>query len=445
MTKSNVNSAASGPRYSPPANSQTRLVILFLLLCFALYPSLGCRSSAPGSKQEELVRPVRFFAIKQADDKETRSFPGRVEASKRVELAFQVPGLLINLPVTEGQRINKGDIVARLRDTEFEARRATLVGQLDQARSALSALQAGERAEERMRRESQVRAAEARLANARADLDRMTRLVAQNAVSRADFDRAETSFRVAQEEYNAALQLLEKGATARIEDIEAQEGIVRALEGRVAEAEIQLKDTVLKAPYDGVIAEVFVRVNQSIQPSQPILRYQNLDEIDIAVDIPEAIMATSLRGADIIAMEASFSGLPGLTFPVRIREFSQFADPVTQTFTVRFAMSAPQDVKILPGMTGSVTASRSLSEQQRQIRIPLRAVVTRPAGEAMVWVIGADNTVTAREIKLGGVVDHSILVESGLQVGDRIASAGVSSLREGMRVRDLGDALGASR
>ena len=145
------------------------------------------------------------------DETHVRSFPGRVEASKSVELAFQVSGLLVRLPVKEGQKVAKGELIAQLRQDEFQARLQAVQGQLDQARAALSALRQGERPEERLRREAQVRAAEARLANARTDFERHARLVQSSAVSRAEYERAETAYRVAQEDHRAALQVAREG------------------------------------------------------------------------------------------------------------------------------------------------------------------------------------------------------------------------------------------
>ena len=151
-----------------------------------------------------------------------RTFPGKVEASKSVELAFQVPGLLVRLPVKEGQKVAKGEMIAQLRQDEFQARLKSVQGQLDQARATLSALQLGERPEERLRREAQLRAAEAKVANAKTEFDRYARLVKTSAVSRSEYELAETAYRVAQEDQKAALQLVEKGTGARKEDIDAQ-------------------------------------------------------------------------------------------------------------------------------------------------------------------------------------------------------------------------------
>ena len=150
-----------------------RFALLVLLL------PAGC--SRPAASAPEVARPVKTIVVTTGEDTRIRSFPGLVEASKRAELAFQVAGLLVKFPAKEGQRVAKGELIGELRQDEFRARLTALQGQLDQSRATLAALRAGERPEERLRRESQVRGAEARLANARADLDRASRLVQDRA------------------------------------------------------------------------------------------------------------------------------------------------------------------------------------------------------------------------------------------------------------------------
>ena len=118
--------------------------------------SAGCRQ--PYAVPSSGVRPVKTMVVTAGEGLQVRTFPGRAEASRRVELAFQVAGLLVKLPVKEGQKVAKGEVIAQLRQDEFEARLTTLQGQLDQSRAALRARMAGERPEERLRRESQVRA-----------------------------------------------------------------------------------------------------------------------------------------------------------------------------------------------------------------------------------------------------------------------------------------------
>jgi len=412
-----------------------------LIVVPVLYLAAGC-SSETASRSEE-VRPVKTMVVTSGGDPRMRSFPGKVEASKTVELTFLVPGLLVKLPVREGQRVAEGEVIAQLRQDEFQAQLKILQSRLDQAQADLSALRAGERTEQRERLEAQLRAAEATLANAETEFNRYEGLLRSNAVSRAAYERVKTTYRVAQEEQIAARQLLEKAVTARQEVSEAKEAEVRGLEARVAEGKIQLKDSTLYAPYNGVIARRFVEQQQSIKAQVPIVLFQDIDEIFVAVDVPEAVMATEVRSADIEQIFAEFSGAPGLKFPVRITEVAQAADPTTQTFKVRVAMKVPPDVNLLPGMTARVTlVYRRANMADNRFLVPISAVFKETTGEQVIWVIGPDQKATRRPVKIGAPSGSQIEIVDGLQSGDRIAVAGVSFLRQGMKVRDLGSALG---
>lgn len=412
-------------------------------LLFAAIGGLGSGCSEPAAPEVATIRPVKTMVVTVGDEPQQRIFPGAVEASRRVELAFQVPGVLAQLPVTEGQRVAKGDLIAQLRQDEFQARLAALQADLDRARATLSALLAGERPEEQLRRESQVRQAEARLANARADFDRASRLLPSRAISRAEFDSTETAYRVAVEEHQSAIQMSEQATIAREEDILAKEAAVRGLEARLVEADIQLRDSTLLAPYDGVIAGRFVEEGQNVRSNDPVVRFQDVEEIEIVIDVPESVMVADIQRADIVEMLATLSGAPGLQFPVRIREISQVADPTTQTFQVRTVMQAPENLQALPGMTATVAVTyRRAGILGQRTLVPVSAIYQRKPDEQIAWVLGADGTVSARPVALGAMTGGRIEISSGLEPGERIAVAGVTFLREGMKVRDLGDALG---
>jgi multidrug efflux pump subunit AcrA (membrane-fusion protein) len=331
------------------------------------------------------------MVVAQGGDTYVRVFPGRVEPSKSADLSFQVPGLVVSLPLREGQKVAKGQIIARLRQDEFQARRMAAQGEVDQARAALDALRQGERPEEQIRREAQLRAAEAKLANAKTEFERYARLLPSAAVSRAEYELAETAYHVAQEECKAARQLVEKGTVARKEDIEAQEGQVRTLEGRLADANVQLSDSTLRAPYNGVIGRRLIEEGQVVSPNKPAVQFQNVDDLDIVVDVPEAAMGGDFRGGNTTQMVAEFTNAPGLQFPVR------------------------------------VTVS---------------AVFKQDTGQQVVWVVGPDGTVRCRSVAMGNAREGQVEILAGLRPGERIAVAGAPFLREGMKVRDLGDALG---
>ena len=338
-----------------------------------------------------------------------RSFPGRVEASKMVDLAFQVSGVLVSLPFREGEKVSKGTVIAQLRQDEFQARLQTAQGTLDQARAQLGA-------------------ADSRLTNTKAESERYGRLVDSTAVSRSDYDSAQTAYRGAQEDYNA------------------QQATIRGLEGRVAEAKLQLGDSTLRAPYDGVVAQRLVDVGQNIVPNNPVIRFQNVDDIEIVVDVPEAYVASNLRSTAIQQSVAELSIAPDRQFPAHVKEVAQIADPKTQVFEVRFAMKAPPGITALPGMTANVTiTTRANTRLGNVLVVPVSAVVKQDTGEQVAWILGSDQAVHRRIVKLGAPSGEQIEVVSGLQSGDRVVVAGATLLREGMKVRDLGDALGGGQ
>lgn len=403
--------------------------------------SSGCSRTEP--QRAETRRPVKTLVVAAGAPTEVRSFAGRIVASMEPDLAFQVSGLLASFPAREGQRISRGEVIAQIRQDEFEARLESLRGQHDRATASLRALRAGERAEERMRLEAQVRAAAARLQHARVEFDRYAELIKENAVARSDYELVETELRVAEENHEIAIQTLNRSATGRQEDIEAMEADVRGLEARIREATIQFMDTTLRAPFDGVVAQRYVEESQNIAAGQPIVRFQSFESINIAVDVPEAVMAEDLRREDIVALTAEFSAVPGRQFPVEIREVSQVADSVTQTFRVRLEMKAPPEALLLPGMTSTVLLERRIrSDGVGVIRIPITAVYKGSGTEPVVWVIDAQGAAGRRPVRLGDIVGGDAVVLDGIVPGERIAIAGVTQLTDGMRVRDLGDALG---
>jgi len=411
--------------------------------CSILCLLTACSRQAPVHPEE--ARPVKTLVVTAPGATYSRIFPGKVEASRSAELSFPVAGLVTALPVKEGQHVTKGQVIARLRDDEFQARRKAAQGQLDQAQAALDALRLGERPEERMRREAQLRAAEAKLANTKTEFERFARLLPSGSVSRAEYELSETAYHVAQEERQAAVQLVEKGTASRKEDIEAQEAQVRTLQARLAEADIQLRDSILRAPYAGVIGRRLIEEDQVAAPNKPVVQFQNAGEIDIVADVPEAAMAVGFGPANVVRIDAAFSNAPGVQFPVRVKEIAQVADPVTQTFAVRFTMKAPRRPTVLPGMTATVDVTyRQAGAAGKRMLVPVSAVVNE-TGEQMVWIVGPDQTVRCRTVRIGNIKDGQVEILSGLRPGERVAVAGAPFLREGMKVRNLGDALGGGQ
>ena len=158
----------------------------------------------------------------------------------------------------------------------------------------------------------------------------------------------------------------------------------------------------MRAPYDGVVAQRLVDEGQNITPNSPVVRFQNVNDIDIVVDVPESFIADDIRSSAIQQSVAELSVAPGRQFPVHVKEVAQIADPRTQIFEVRFAMKAPPGITALPGMTANVTiTTRGARGQSNRLLVPIAAVAKQDTGEQVVWVLGSDQTVHRRLSKYG--------------------------------------------
>jgi len=248
--------------------------------------------------------------------------------------------------------------------------------------------------------------ARARALEAEKQFKRYKELYAKKQVSKADYDR-----------YRAARDV----ARAKLED-----------------AANALKDTTLRAPFDGVIAKRYVENFQKVQAKEPIVSLQDISRIEILVNVPELQMAALQQGKEQVKVYAVFESIPGKKFPLTIKEFSTQADPATQTYQVVFVMDQPAEASILPGMTAMVTAETTEGVGGKKvIRIPAIAVMEGAGKQPYVWLYDEKtSTVHKQPVKVGRLTgSEDIFIEEGLKGGETIVVAGLTQLEEGMKVR----------
>ena len=126
--------------------------------------------------------------------------------------------------------------------------------------------------------------------------------------------------------------------------------------------------------------------------------------------------------------------MPGREFDAQLVEFGTQADPATQTFRARASIPYPEDVTVLPGMTGSIIVSVQQQDLER-LTIPESALAAEPDGSSYVWVVNQpENAVTRRRVTPQGLAGGEISVNGELAAGDIVVTAGVSFLRDGMIV-----------
>jgi RND family efflux transporter MFP subunit len=352
-------------------------VFIVISLVFSLN---GCGKKKEEVVKKEVVRPVKIMTVSLAGAEEVkREFPGKVRADQVVDLAFQVAGPLITLPVKEGQHVKKGQILARIKPRDFET-------EIDKAK--------------------------AKALEAEQQFLRYKDLYAKNQVSKADFDKYKSQYDISRAHQKEAEDALDDtflrasfaGVVARkyvenFQDVQAKEPIV------------SLQD----------ISQVEVLVNV---PENMISRIEKE------------------KGKKRTVAHATFVAAPGQQFPLTLKQYATEADPQTQTYQVTLLMDQPSTINVLPGMTATVIGNKSTEKSaQGEITVPAIAVYSDYDGESSVWVFKTDTqTVHQRKVKTGELSGaDAIKIVAGLEVGEQIAVTGVNSLQEGMKVRSLSD------
>jgi HlyD family secretion protein len=263
---------------------------------------------------------------------------GHVEATE-VHVAAEVGGRIVELRVAEGDRLNRGDVIATLdtRDTELQIQR----GRADRAGAVaqLKLLEAGARVEDIRQAEAEVQggeaealAIEADLKAAQLDLQRAEALFEANAVAqkqrddaRAKVDGIRERQRGAQERVRAAREALirlKKGA--RAEEIEAARARVAAADAQLAVLDKALADAQITAPVSGVVTQKLVDAGEIVMRATPLVVVTDLDNAWANLFVPEPMVPrVKLGQAARVVTDAGGDGMPGkVTFISPKAEFT---------------------------------------------------------------------------------------------------------------------------
>lgn len=239
-------------------------------------------------------------------------------------------------------------------------------------------------------------------------------------------------------DYERAAALYEKDAISKAQ-LDQARAVRDVASAALEDAEANLSDTELKAPFAGLIGELFVENFQDVRPKQPILSLVGVETVEIQVDLPEAAIATMKPDQrHSVPIVARFDAAPGREFPLEIQELASQANPRTQTYRATFVMPQPDGLNILPGMTATVTG-RTAADAAGRIVVPTLAVAPDDAGTPHVWVIDPDtSTVHRRAVTTGALTgEGEIEIDSGLEAGETIAISAVSRLEEGLPIRPM--------
>ena len=338
------------------------LSFLGLLLC-----CVACRSRLSPPVTERTVKVERVQAVKYLD----RDFAGMSTADDAVNLAFKIAGQVAGVDVSKGDYVKRGQTLARLDPRDVEL---------------------------------QVAADRAQYERARSQFDRVSRLMEHEAVSRQEYESAQTALVQARSAFENTSDLL--------------------------------VETTLRAPFAGVIERTYVDTYQRVSAGQTILRLVNPVSTTVEFTMPERslpILADSLTRFTV-----RFDNYPDISFRARLDTYAKTASDASG-FPVSLKLSKAEILpyNISPGMTCQVTI-RTDDESSTVVAVPLTAIFAPAEGGTYVWRLTDDDRVERQAVVLGDVFDRDrVIVHSGLSVGERVVVAGVYRLKDGERVKIL--------
>ena len=348
--------------------------VIFVLTALALS---SCKRAGEPPAPE--IRPVRVIHIDQRAGGDTFNLTGTVQAQAEINQAFRIEGRLVERRVNVGDRIRPGQLIARLDPQNEESG-------VQSARAQLAA-------------------ARAQQLEAQVNFNRMRDAVAEDAVSRAQFDQA---------------------ATLR----QTTNSAVDAARSQLTIAESRLGYTRLVSDVTGVITAVGAEPGEVIGAGRMIVQVAKEGARDAVFDFPAAVK-DGLPADPDITVAATMD--PKVSAVGHVREISPRADPVTGTFQVRVRLTDPPAAMRL----GSTVTARIKRGPTAGYVVPASALV-RTERQAGVWIVDPKtSTVAMRVVEVKDFDPSRVVVASGLNPGDVVVTAGVQALRPGQKVRLL--------
>ena len=259
---------------------------------------------------------------------------------------------------------------------------------------------------------------------ARLDTADFINLVAA-ARSRAEFTRAAFA---RQAELFAAASISQN-------DFEAARAQTETAEAELARAEQNLADTVLRAPYAGVLLARFAKTGEVTAAGKPVLRLGDFRRVSIDVGVPETSLVDLAVGQ---THPVRLTAFPDATHRATISEIGAAAAEGSRLFRVVLKLPNP-DGRLRPGMTASVRFDRTVPPAAGAVVVPLSALFSPPqttpgVRAAAVYVVGPGDVARLRRVTTGDFVGSSIIITAGLQPGDRVVTVGTAQLHDGARV-----------
>lgn len=363
---------------------------------------------------------------------------GRVQPVQTVNLSPKNAGVLEELLVEQGDRIQKGQVIARMENSDLQARLTQAEARVEQARAQLARIQAGDRPQETAQRRAEVAQADAQVADAQTRLSlaetRLTRnrtLQAEGAISQDDLDAIEQEARSARANLASAQanrQAVEERyalsrSGSREEDIAEAEAQLKEAIGNLQSAQVQLEDTIIRAPFTGIITQKYATEGAFVTPTTSASDASSAtstaivalaDGLEVLAEVPEVDIGQISVGQPV---EIRADALPDQVFKGRVRLVAPEAVVEQNVTSFQVRVEVLTGSELLSGMNVDLTFVGDRLDSS--IVVPTVSIVTKD-GQSGVLVPGERNTPEFRPVTLGSAIGDQTQVLEGLNSGERV-------------------------
>jgi RND family efflux transporter MFP subunit len=392
-----------------PRHSSVCLVLFFAALIAGCRgtpseakTSAGATAAIPVTSSAAIERPLaRFIRV-----------TGTLAAQEQADVAAEIQGRVVATPVERGTRVSEGGDLIRVAAAEAEAQAAEAQANAAQLEERLGLTDG---ATFNIDRVPEVSNARANVTLAESDYDRAKMLFQKELLSKADFDKASAQAEVSRRQYDIA----------RNTSMQQYQALLAA-RARVTLARKALADTVVRAPFTGVVGERMVSVGDYVTRGMKVASVMRTTPLRLQLTVPQQYSVEVSPGR---AVSLEVDTAPGKTFTGQVRYVSPALQTDSRTLIVE-AVVPNDDGALKPGTFA--TARIEQASTKPGILVPSAAVRTI-SGTSRVFVVATDRA-EERLVTVGEPVDDLVEVTTGLKTGERVATSNVNQLVDGARV-----------
>jgi len=420
---------------------------------------VGCSANTPVSKKTEPQRkiPVKTVSVTKTEVQKKTTQPATIHAYYRAEIRAMVSGFVSELKADIGDTVEEGATLAVIAVPEMQQQRKVIEARIlgleaeeKQAASGIHLAAAKVRSAQAMLAESksQLSRADASVAAAEAEFLRTQDLVQRRSLENRMLDEVRKK-RDSELANKQAVASAIDSATAEVSVAEAQVAAAEAnliaakanteiAKQQLAELDILLAYATIKAPFSGIVSARniepgdLVREQNEVGRGGPLFVLSQVDKVRVRIPVPEVDAPHIQPGDQVTLTFPSFPGEEPITRTITRRSGS--LDPSTRTMIVEAELPNPNG-KLLPGMFGQATIE--VAQTVAANILPAQAVRFNEGGDAYVYVVQDDETVSVVDVKTGIDDGHSIEILSGIEAGQRVIDSHLQRFVDGQEVAIL--------